>query len=128
MHLIHPLLDEGRTLYLKWYSSPRLYIELHNRGTNACGIVRENCLGLPKDVDKKALKRGETEVQQLPLLTRVIGNDKHSVTVLSNCHVMVDMIETNLQISKPRTFMNIIRIMGGGAVDLVDQVTKQTGE
>jgi hypothetical protein len=46
-----------------------LYIELHNRGTNACGTVQENCIGLPKDIDKKALKRGEMEVWQLPPFT-----------------------------------------------------------
>jgi hypothetical protein len=40
MHLIDPLLDEGRTVYLdNWYSSPRLYTELHKRCTNACETV-----------------------------------------------------------------------------------------
>jgi hypothetical protein len=51
-----------------WYSSPRLYIELHRRGTNACRMVRENHIGLLMNINKKAVKRGKTEVQQLPLL------------------------------------------------------------
>jgi hypothetical protein len=73
MHLIDPLLDEGRTVYLD------------NRGPNARGTVCEKRIDLPKDIDKKALKRGEVEVWQLPLLAYVIRNDKHDVSLLSNC-------------------------------------------
>jgi hypothetical protein len=68
-HLIDPLLDEAELCIRTIGSSPRLYTELHKRGTNACGTVQENCIALPNDIDKKALKRGEMEVQQLPPLT-----------------------------------------------------------
>jgi hypothetical protein len=90
-------------IYLdNWYSPPRPYTELHKRGTNACRTVQKNRVGLPKDADKKTLKRGETEVQQLPPLTYVIWNDKRDVSVLSNYHARVDMIDTGKQDTKTK--------------------------
>jgi hypothetical protein len=35
-------------------------------------ILGENCIDLPKDIDKKTLKRGEMEVQQLPPFTYAV--------------------------------------------------------
>jgi hypothetical protein len=57
-------------LYLdNWYSSPRLYIELHNKSTGVCRTVQEKHIGFSKDIDKKALKRGEMDMHQLQPLT-----------------------------------------------------------
>lgn len=130
MHLMGPLLEKGRTVYLdNWYSSPKLYVALSNRGTNACGTVRTNRVGLPKDIDARALERGEMEVRQLPPLTYIIWKDKRDVTALSNCHSKVHMIDsgktdyqTKMTLFKPDLIHDYNMNMGG--VDLVDQVTQ----
>ena len=120
MHLMQPLLEQGRTVYLdNWYSSPKLFITLHNKGTNACGTVRSNRVGLPKDINVKQLQRGEMEVRQLPPLTYIVWSDK-----LSNCHSRVTMSDpkTKMSIFKSNLIHEYNKNMGG--VDLVDQVTQ----
>ena len=64
------------------------------------------------------------EVFQLPLLTYVLWCDKREVSVLSNCHSRVNMVETGKQDPqfKPDVVQEYNMNMGG--LDLVDQVTK----
>lgn len=78
MHFTVPLLHEDINVYLyNWYNSPtQLYNKQYNRSINAYRMVWQKYTGLPKKTDTRALKRGETEVWQLPPKTYIIRNDK----------------------------------------------------
>ena len=58
MLLIEPFLDKGFYVFMNnYYKSVGLFEELGGRKTLACGTVRSNRLGLPKDIcDLKAKK------------------------------------------------------------------------
>jgi hypothetical protein len=102
MQLIDLLLDVGRIVYLDiWYSSSRLNIEHHDKGTDVCRRVQKNTYVLQKDIDKKALKRGELEVWQLPPLSCVVEGQ-----MLFICSLQLpcqgDLIDTGKQDSKTK--------------------------
>ena len=65
-----------------------LFEELEGRKTLACGTVRSNKVGLPKDIcdlkakEVKSLKRGESLHRPKDTLTRVTWRDRKPVTVL----------------------------------------------
>ena len=51
MLLIEPFLDKGFYAFMNnYYKSVGLFEELEGRKTLACGTVRSNRLGLPKDI------------------------------------------------------------------------------
>ena len=95
MHLTDPLLDQGRTMFLdNWHSSPKHFVALNNRDTNAIGTVRTNTIGLPIKVGANPLHKGEIEVWQLPPLTYITWNDHRQVSMLPNCHSRLEKINT----------------------------------
>ena len=52
------LLGRGHHVYMdNYYSSPDLFLELHNKECFACGICRKNRKNLPKAVTTAKLKR-----------------------------------------------------------------------
>ena len=76
MSLMEPFLDKGYYVFMdNHYTSVRLFEELEGRKTLACGTVRSNRLGLPKDIcdvkssKVKSLKRGESLYRQKGTLT-----------------------------------------------------------
>ena len=78
MSLMEPLLDKGYYVFMdNYYTSVGLFEELEGRKTLACGTVRSNRLGLPKDIcdlkakEVKSLKRGESLYRQKDTLTCV---------------------------------------------------------
>jgi hypothetical protein len=47
----------GHKLYMdSFFSSPDLFDDLHTRGINCCGTVRQNRKGIPRGIYKKMLK------------------------------------------------------------------------
>ena len=58
MSLMEPFLDKGYYVFMdNHYTSVGLFEELEGRKTLACGTVRSNRLGLPKDIcDVKSSK------------------------------------------------------------------------
>ena len=71
-----------------YYTSVGLFEELEGTKTLACGTVRSNRLGLPKEIcdlkakEVKGLKRGESLYRQKDTLTCVIWCDRKPVSVL----------------------------------------------
>ena len=71
MSMIEPYLDKGYYVFMdNYYTSVTLFEELEERKTLACGTVRSNGSGLPKEIcglkEKKVkqLKRGESLFRQ----------------------------------------------------------------
>jgi hypothetical protein len=49
--------QEGHSLFVdSFFSSPYLLDDLHTRGMNCYGTVRQNCKGMPRGLDIKTLK------------------------------------------------------------------------
>ena len=130
MHLTDPLLDQSRTMFVdNWYSSPKNFVAVNNRGTNAIGTVCTNTISLPKKVGANPLCKGEMEVRQLPPLTYITWNDSRQVSMLTNCHSRQEKINTRKSdpvtrqtIFKPDIIQLYNQNMDG--VDLVDQETQ----
>jgi hypothetical protein len=58
LELGEPILGKECTLYFdNWCSSPKLYVELHQRRMIALGTVRSNRKEMPKHSVKKKLKQ-----------------------------------------------------------------------
>ena len=66
---------QGYNLYTDdYYTSPHLYSELYKKGVNACGMVRVNRKGFPKDLvhTRKDVERGYYDYRSdVPLLATV---------------------------------------------------------
>ncbi|KAG8223623.1 hypothetical protein J437_LFUL003491 [Ladona fulva] len=83
--LIKPYLEKGHMLFVdNWYSSPALFLWLHNKTTNACGTVRKNRKHMPKMEEK--LKKGNIQFMCSDILLALRWCDRREVWVLSTCH------------------------------------------
>ena len=55
MGLVEPYLNKGHRLFMdNFYSSPALYEKMYENSTLACGTVRQDRKGMPKELLKKA--------------------------------------------------------------------------
>lgn len=67
-----------------YFSSPDLFLKLWNEGTVACGTVKPNRKGMPKDLDKIKLKnQGDHIMKQKANLVVSVWRDKRKLTILS---------------------------------------------
>jgi hypothetical protein len=56
LELVHKV-GVGHMIYMdKYFTSPKLFNDLHSRKINACGTVRHNKRGMPLDFSPKQLK------------------------------------------------------------------------
>ena len=83
---------EGSSLHFYtdyYYTSPSLYLHLYNRGINACGTVRPNRIGFPKELLTKATNTncGFVDFLSNGSLLATIWVDKRSIYFLSTIHV-----------------------------------------
>ena len=87
LKLLEGLEDRGHHVYTdNYYSSPALFGDLRRLGFGACGTVRLNRQGLPKEV-KATLKKGETVSKQMDSsMLALKWMDKRAVTMLSTIH------------------------------------------
>lgn len=74
-----------------FFTSPELYEDLyHNHSTSACGTVRYNRRGLPKDIMCKRpegiSERGDMKFRQKGCLVASVWRDKKNVYTLSTIH------------------------------------------
>ena len=69
------------------YSSPTLFKLLSERGLGACGTVREDRRGMPKELFKPKMKKGEVKTAMLDGKVQAIKwMDKRAVRVLTTIH------------------------------------------
>lgn len=80
---------KGYMVYLdNFYTSYQLFIDLLSHGTGACGTVRSNRFGFPKELQgKKKMKKGEAIFFQTSGVTSVRWFDKRDVYALSTINV-----------------------------------------
>ena len=75
--------DQGRSLYVNnWNTSPMLFKQLVDKGTNACEKVRINRKYLPK-VNTTGMKAGEVLVFNSPKMSFFCWEDKKLVNMFS---------------------------------------------
>ena len=92
MLLIEPFLDKGYYVFMdNYYTSMGLFEELEGRKTLACGTVRSNRQGLPKDIcdlkakEVKSLKGGEPLYRQKDL------EDSRQVKILKKTTTLLNL-------------------------------------
>ncbi|CAF1476383.1 unnamed protein product [Adineta ricciae] len=99
MSLMGDYLDEGHNLYAdNWYSSPKLFEDLYQRRTGACGTIRKDRIGFPKFDEK--LERGQQVLKHTKNLLALTWYDKREVHMLSTIHT-TDMVASEK--TDPRT-------------------------
>lgn len=123
MRLINPYLGAGYKLYVdNYYSSPYLFHDLYQRQTGACGTLRVNRKGVPKELKKNesiAMTNGTIQ-----LLKWKDKRDVHMCTTLHNAEFIdvpgrVDRA-TGQPIRRPKCIVDYDKHMG--AVDRCDQM------
>ena len=121
------LLGKGHHVYMdNYYSSPDLFLELHNKECFACGTCRKNRKNLPKAVPAVKLKwKGYCVFRRDGPLLCLKWQEKKDVLMLSTIHEAI-FVETGKvdrvgnKIEKPEAVYYYCSRMGG--VDLSDQL------
>ena len=138
MTLMEPFCDKGHVLYMdNYYTSVPLFEDLEARGTLACGTVRSNRKGLPKDItdarneEVKGLERGESLYRQKGTVSCVGWKDSKMVYMLTTTPVdpaVNSEVERSVKVgnkwqkkavNQPSVIFDYNQHMGG--VDLSDQ-------
>ncbi|KAK2575211.1 hypothetical protein KPH14_002631 [Odynerus spinipes] len=125
IELSKSIIDKGYTLFLdNWYSSPNLFLKLHQRKTNVIGTVRNNRKNVPQDLHKCILKKGEFVWRSCNNLMALRWKDKRDVYMLSTKYRTIEMVEeSNKQLQKVMKPKYIVEYNKGmGAVDHQDQM------
>ncbi|XP_062620039.1 piggyBac transposable element-derived protein 4-like [Saccostrea cucullata] len=89
MDLCRQMFGTNLNVYMdNFYTSPQLLLDLHVRGILACGTVRSNRKGLPKELlpARINLEKHVYKVDQNDSLTFCVWKDTKPVLVLSNFH------------------------------------------
>lgn len=130
------LTGKGYHVYMdNFFTSVTLLIDLYeNYGTSACGTVRINRKGLPKNIMTKKpvgiTARGDSKFQQKGVVNAVVWKDKKNVSVISTIHDdTVDEVQRTVKqengqfvqqnIPCPKMILDYTKYMGG--VDRADQ-------
>ena len=71
-----------------YFTSPALFDDLFQQKINACGTVRHDRCGMPRDIGPKYLKmeRGDIATQARGTLRPVRWKDRQDVYILTNMH------------------------------------------
>ena len=108
----------------KWYSSPNLFLKLHQKKINVIGTVRKNRKNMPKDIQKRILKKGECVWKRCNNLLALRWTNKRDVYMISTKHESVEMVEQSdkelQKVMKPKCILAYNK--GMGAVDHQDQM------
>ncbi|XP_061186542.1 piggyBac transposable element-derived protein 4-like [Saccostrea echinata] len=129
MDLCHHYFGSNLCVYMdNFYTSPELLKNLHSQGIMACGAVRVNQKGLPKDLlpSKVNLQKHEFKVAQKDSLTYCVWQDTKPITVISNFHDPIHRGQVSRRASEsgvvevPLMVADYQRNMKG--VDLCDQM------
>ena len=128
MILMSSLLDEGRVLYMdNYYNSPDLAKMLYERKTHSVGTLRMTCKGVPDELKKLKLKRGEVAFRTCDPITILVWHDKRDVKMITTLHdaSVVDVPGkvnrmTGEQVRKPTAIIDYNKHTG--SVDKSDQM------
>ena len=136
LKLVEGLENKGHHLYCdNYYTSPTLFSSLWRLGFGACGTVRTDRRGMPKEITAAKLKKGEMRSHKLEkgmLALRWV--DKRPVTMLSTIHddsMVTKRRRTRLapggteEVQKPAIVEKYNTYMGG--VDKADQLLSYYG-
>ncbi|XP_061169395.1 piggyBac transposable element-derived protein 4-like [Saccostrea echinata] len=84
LDLIRPIMNKGHHVYCdSFFTSPDLFLELLREDTYACGTVRANRKGLPKDIGQIKLKeQGKSITKQKGSMRVTVWRDKKNITIL----------------------------------------------
>lgn len=140
-HVVRKLVQDfegkGFNLFVdNWYSSPQLFEELAEEKILACGTVRANRKGLPKDImnvkakEIKSMKRGQSVFRQKGRLTACTWKDSKFVHLLTTMPTTTECSEVSRsvkekdkwvqkKVQRPAVVELYNKYMGG--VDLADQ-------
>ena len=125
MDLMEPYQFQNRHLYMdNFYTSPKLFSDLAEMQTYACGTIRKNRGQFPESFKDKKLARGESVYISDDNLLAVHWFDKRDVFVLSSIqntgNVEVCRRGSDEPFSKPLPIHEYNKFMGG--VDHCDQL------
>ncbi|XP_017756490.1 PREDICTED: piggyBac transposable element-derived protein 4-like [Eufriesea mexicana] len=126
MELSKSIINKGYTLFLNnWYSSPDLFLKLHKKKTNIIGTLRKNRKNVPKDIQKRILKKGECVWRRCNNLIAPRWKDRRDVyMMISTKHESEEMVEQSdkqlQKVTKPKCIVEYNK--GIGAVDHQDQM------
>lgn len=125
LSLCEDLLNRGHTLFTdNWYTSLPLARQLLGKETHLVGTVRKNRRGLPLEITKAKLKRGDYRAaESIDGITILRWKDKRDVFLMSTKHNdrFVEVQKRGKIIRKPKVVLDYNRVKG--AVDLSDQLS-----
>ena len=91
---------QGHELYIdNYYTSPQLFLSLHNKGINACGTARSNRRYFPQDLvyKRKQHERGFYDYRSNGSLLAVVWMDKRYIYFVSTLHCAKTMDPTTVK-------------------------------
>lgn len=128
MKLMQKYLNKEHKLFTdNFYTSPKLFLELLNNRTYACGTIRTNRKYFPDELKHITLKRPEYKFATCNSFTAGIWHDRRDVTFLSTIHsASIELVQKRSKSSKekepipcPTAIVEYNQSMNG--VDITDQ-------
>jgi len=121
----------GHKIFMdNYFTSPAVFDDLFQRKINACGTVRHDRRGMPRDIGPKSLKmkRGDIATRVRGTLRAIHWKDKRDVYILTNMHsppVEGNFTDESGQAIKPRVAEDYNAYMG--FVDKSDRMVNSYG-
>ncbi|GLV37549.1 hypothetical protein CBL_20361 [Carabus blaptoides fortunei] len=109
LELMEQNLDKGLTLYTdNWYTSIELALKLRQRNTHLVGTLRKDRKGVPKEVVKLKLQKGDIIGRDKNVIVVLKWKDKRDVLILSTKHTdeMVEIPSRDGTRLKPKAVMD----------------------
>ena len=87
LDLVAPFLNQGYCVTMdNWFSSPDLFEKLCNRNIDAIGTLPQNRKGVPSEIKKSKLKKGEYVSAYKDKLLVMKWKDKKDICLMSTIH------------------------------------------
>lgn len=122
LELMHPLLNQGYCIFLdNYYNSVNLSNTLAKYRTDSVGTMRINRKGIPLQIKKQKLKKGDHVAMFRKKLMVLKWRDKKDITMISSTHdnaMQLVKIRGGNEVQKPIVVLDYNKNMGG--VDLAD--------
>ena len=131
LQLIRRVEGLGHKIFMdNYFTSPALFDDLFQRKINACGTVRHDRRGMPRDIAPKSLKmkRGDIATRVRGTLRAIRWKDRRDVYILTNMHappVEGNFTQESGQAIRPRVVEDYSAYMG--FVDKSDRMVTSYG-